>query len=476
MMRQRTRTADADKNLCRIFCGVGRHAGLPASAPGLAVGGTQRNVPENSCFPSARRLATLARSLSLAGMKKILLVEDDELIAAIYKKKLAGAGFDVSVAEDGLAAVKQMPVMHADLIVLDLLLPKLSGADVLRFIRQNRELKSTRVIVLSNAFLSKLGEQVAALGVDELLAKAAATPDLLIATINKVLERPAKVPAEAEPAVAAAPASPPPAEAEMPSPENVAPPKPSAPAVSPSRPRIQQSFFEQVPTIVKNLQDQCRDFLAAEDPAAQSQRLEGFERKVGFLAHMTGMAGCHRIAQLASAFEALLFELRERPSAINESSRHTITATSGLLVDFLNRTTQPDEQCLSPLKVLVVDDDAVSNRALVFALGRVGMHASSLTDPLKALENLRQNSYDAVLLDLNLPGMDGIALREQMRQMSRHEQTPAILITSYKEFAERARSILGSNDDLIAKPVMPIELAVKVTSHVLKRRSPASAA
>jgi two-component system sensor histidine kinase BarA len=112
----------------------------------------------------------------------------------------------------------------------------------------------------------------------------------------------------------------------------------------------------------------------------------------------------------------------------------------------------------------------VSNRALVFALGRVNLQATSLTDPVKALENLRQKSYDAVLLDLNLPGMDGIALREQMRQLPLHGQTPAILITSYADFAERARSKLGSSDDLITKPILPIELAVKVTAHVLKRR------
>jgi CheY-like chemotaxis protein len=405
-----------------------------------------------------------------AGMKKILLIEDDQLIASIYKKKLAAAGFEVAVAEDGLAAVKQLPAFGADLVVLDLLLPKLSGADVLTFIRQHKELKSTRVIVLSNAFLSKLGEQVVALGVDELLAKAAATPDLLITTINKVLERPAKEVPEARPAKTAAPA-PQPVDLFNQFAMATARESESAPPKKPAfRERILHDFFEQIPTLSKNVQDLTRDFLATTDSPTQLPRLEALTRKIGFLAHMTGMAGCHRIAQLASAFEALLFELQEKPASINESVRHTISATSALLVDFLNRANQPDEQSLSPTSILVVDDDMVSNRALVFALGRVNLQATSLTDPVKALENLRQKSYDAVLLDLNLPGMDGIALREQMRQLPLHGQTPAILITSYADFAERARSKLGSSDDLITKPILPIELAVKVTAHVLKRR------
>jgi DNA-binding response OmpR family regulator len=402
--------------------------------------------------------------------KKILLVEDDQLIAGIYKKKLAAAGFEVTVAEDGLAAVKQLPAVGADLVVLDLLLPKLSGADVLRFIRQHKELKTTRVIVLSNAFLSKLGEQVVELGVDELLAKAAATPDLLITTINKVLERPARLAPESKPAKPTA-AAPPPVDLfnqfAVATDRHASSAAPKQPAF---RVRLLHDFFEQVPTLSKNVQDLTREFLAATESAAKLPRLEALARKIGFLAHMAGMAGCHRISQLASAFEALLFELQEKPASINESVRHTIEATSAQLVDFLSRANQPDEQCLSPTTILVVDDDQVSNRALVFALGRVNLQASSVTDPIKALENLRQKSYDAVLLDLNLPGMDGIALREQMRQLPLHRQTPAILITSYADFAARARSMLSSSDDLIAKPIMPIELAVKVTAHVLKRR------
>ncbi|MGN6554323.1 MAG: response regulator transcription factor, partial [Verrucomicrobiota bacterium] len=70
-------------------------------------------------------------------MKKILLVEDDALIARIYRQKLTEAGFEVIVAPDGLEAMKQLPGLHADLVVLDILMPKLSGLDVLRFIRQD---------------------------------------------------------------------------------------------------------------------------------------------------------------------------------------------------------------------------------------------------------------------------------------------------------------------------------------------------
>ena len=99
-----------------------------------------------------------------------------------------------------------------------------------------------------------------------------------------------------------------------------------------------------------------------------------------------------------------------------------------------------------------------------------------MSDPFKALEKLRQSAYDAVLLDINLPGMSGIALCEEMRKLPQHESTPAIFVTGYSEFEPRARAIFKAGDDLISKPIMPVELTVKVIAHLLRRRLQAQAA
>ena len=117
-----------------------------------------------------------------------------------------------------------------------------------------------------------------------------------------------------------------------------------------------------------------------------------------------------------------------------------------------------------------MDDDVVSTRALLLALGRADLKPAGVGEPARALEKLRTTSYDVVLLDLNLPGMDGITVRQHMRELPLHQHTPVIFITGYADFAARARSALGRNDDLIAKPIMPVELVVKVITHVLKRR------
>jgi DNA-binding response OmpR family regulator len=141
-------------------------------------------------------------------------------------------------------------------------------------------------------------------------------------------------------------------------------------------------------------------------------------------------------------------------------------------MQWLERADQPDDQCLSPTTVLVVDDDAVSNRALIFALSRAGLKAKGANDALQGLKRLRQTTYDVVLLDINLPGMSGLTLYEHLREIPEHRQTPVIFMTSHAEFEARARSLLQAGDDFISKPILPVELTVKVTALVLKRRLP----
>jgi two-component system cell cycle response regulator DivK len=411
----------------------------------------------------------------MGSTRKILFVEDDVLVARIYRRKLEDAGFNVLVAEDGLLATKLLKEFRPDLVVLDLLIPRLSGLDVLKFIRQDPELKPTRVVVFSNAFLKNLWEEVAALGVHEMLLKSSVTPPQLIETVSKILDqvsaplivRSASAEEDSAPVKTAGPA----AEAASAAPA-AGKPKPvhHNESAAEFRRRIRRDFFTQIPAISKGLDQACREFLESADGAVGSSRLQALRRKIGFLTHMTSMAGCYRIAQLSSAFEALLFELELKPSSITDSTRHTVSSTVKLLADGLARAEQPDEQCFSPTTVLVVEDDAVSSCALLMTLARANLAASGVPDPFKALEKLRKNSYDLVILDINLPGMSGLSLCEQMRKLPLHGKTPVIFVTSYAEFEPRARAILNAGDDLIGKPVMPVELTVKVIAHTLQRR------
>ena len=109
------------------------------------------------------------------------------MVVDVYGAKLMREGFGVEVAEDGLVAVKMLAAMKPDIVVLDLMLPKLNGVEVLKYIRSTPALKDTPVIILSNAHMTRLGQEAAAIGAEMSLLKSSCTPSKLIDVINDLL-------------------------------------------------------------------------------------------------------------------------------------------------------------------------------------------------------------------------------------------------------------------------------------------------
>ena len=384
-------------------------------------------------------------------MKKILFVEDDALVTRLYSRKLSEAGYEVLVAGDGSIAVDRLLDTVPDLVVLDLMMPRLNGVEVLKVIRSHSVLKTVPVIVFSNVLLEQLREQVTALGVEEIMQKSGATPSTLIKTIQRILERASRT---ATPAAA--------------NPEKIE--SLTERVGTTFYTRIRKEFFDQIPAISQNFRESTREFLVSGDSASRMHQLEALSRKAGFVTQMANATSSHRIAQLSGAFEAFLFELRQNPGAITDSSRRTVQGVGEFLADFLSRADQADEQSLSPSEILVVDDDRVSIHALQLALNRASLDCTIAGDAAKALDLLKKASFDTVILDINLPVMDGTRLCRWMRELPLHKNTPVIFITMHEEFEPRARALLNSGDELISKPVMPTELVVKVITQILKSR------
>ena len=118
-------------------------------------------------------------------MKTILHIEDNPVEALAYRSPLTRAGYQVLSVEDGVAACKILHQGGPDLVLLDLLMPRFGGADVLKFIRDTPALKGLPVIVLSGVTFSDHGEKARELGVDRIFYKAECTPSLLIQAIQE---------------------------------------------------------------------------------------------------------------------------------------------------------------------------------------------------------------------------------------------------------------------------------------------------
>jgi len=103
--------------------------------------------------------------------KKILLVEDDEALAAVYKSRLELEEFETMEVNNGEKALAAAIEFRPDLILLDVMMPKISGFDVLDILRNTPETANIHVIMLTALSQPKDKEKAQSLGVDEYLVK-----------------------------------------------------------------------------------------------------------------------------------------------------------------------------------------------------------------------------------------------------------------------------------------------------------------
>ena len=103
--------------------------------------------------------------------KKILLVEDDTALAGVYKSRLELEGFEVREVNNGEDALSAAVEFKPDLVLLDAMMPKISGFDVLDILRNTPETANIRVIMLTALSQPKDKERPESLGVDDYLVK-----------------------------------------------------------------------------------------------------------------------------------------------------------------------------------------------------------------------------------------------------------------------------------------------------------------
>lgn len=109
-------------------------------------------------------------------MAKIAIIEDDQVINQMYRMKFEADGFDVATASDGETGVAMVKKFQPDLILLDLQMPHLNGAEALKLIRNSPAGKTIPVIVLTNLGEEEAPKSLRELGIHSYIVKANLTP------------------------------------------------------------------------------------------------------------------------------------------------------------------------------------------------------------------------------------------------------------------------------------------------------------
>ena len=125
------------------------------------------------------------------------------------------------------------------------------------------------------------------------------------------------------------------------------------------------------------------------------------------------------------------------------------------------------DKIAAAMRLLLIEDDAKLSRLLVRGLREEGFAVDATGDGDDGAWRAAENEYDAVILDVNLPGMDGFQVLEKMRAKGR--RTPVLMLTARGALQDRLRGLNGGADDYLKKPFDFEELLARI--HALLRRA-----
>lgn len=120
-------------------------------------------------------------------MKRVLLAEDDPFIIDIYAAQLKNDGYTIDIAKDGEMALEKIKNTRPDILLLDINMPKITGWELLKMVRDDASIKDLKVIVISNLDHGECTSIGAPLGVLKCFLKVQTTPDEISKAIKEIL-------------------------------------------------------------------------------------------------------------------------------------------------------------------------------------------------------------------------------------------------------------------------------------------------
>lgn len=120
-------------------------------------------------------------------MTKILLIEDDVFLLKMYRKKFQVAGYDVDTAQNGKDGLEKVPAYKPDLIVMDIMMPKLDGLAALDRLKADESTKHIPVLILTNLSSTEDAQTAVTKGAVGYLVKSNLTPDEIVDKIKTII-------------------------------------------------------------------------------------------------------------------------------------------------------------------------------------------------------------------------------------------------------------------------------------------------
>ncbi|MBA4386961.1 MAG: hypothetical protein C0404_03205 [Verrucomicrobia bacterium] len=388
-------------------------------------------------------------------MKKILIIDDDPIVRSTYWDKYTAAGYSVDAASDGESGLRKVEEFRPDLIQLDLMIPKFNGVEIIKVLRSSVEWKSVPVVVLSSTYNSDMVRVAWDAGATKCLSKLDTTPNRIVDAVHHILSPLEVLPAGNQPQTGQGQT------------ENDQEALISR-GLEASQVGLRRSFVTRSGQLSAELDKMAKAFSNSPERTARILRLNAMARTVHGLAGHSGLAGFQRIAHLSGALEVLIKDMLADARNMTASCIGTVTQAVHCLCALMAEINVATlDECRQAL-VLAVDDDPVSLETLSMALEKTGLKAIRLDNPELALRVLAQNHFDLIMLDVDMPTIRGFEVCRVLRKLEMNRDTPIVFVTSMSDYENRKTSEAAGGNDMIAKPFLMMELAVKALIHIVK--------
>ena len=231
-----------------------------------------------------------------------------------------------------------------------------------------------------------------------------------------------------------------------------------------------KELFDSAPKTIAALRNLLQEITRTTDELARQKSLLALCEKLHWLTGKAALPEVLPVWQMAAALEGLVNQLTQKTQNVTSSTLRTVASAVDLLEVLCRPNVRPDLAANPPIRLLAVDDDAISRHAVSLALRKALNKPDLAENGEAALALASQIPYDAIFLDVQMPGMDGFETCKKIHATEVNRTTPVVFVTCLRDFDARAKSTLSGGNDLIGKPFLIFEITVKALTLAFRGR------
>ena len=389
-------------------------------------------------------------------MRNILLLGADPATVFLYRSHFERAGIALASADLVEPLEDFIRLAQPNALLLDVSHPKTDGEAILRTIRAQPDFKALPVFALTDRQPAH-GSGLPLSGSTKSFQKLPSLVPAVVKAVTMALNSPDNPPVLQTDGKSKTQALTDTEQKLLPAPDEQPQNNANLPTLS-----------SETIALVEQLTESFRLFTHAKEEE-RLETLQKMQEQVKNLRRALLEDSSSALTAFASALARLLVTLSKDLSHVNASCLRTLSAALDVLAAAVADQEHQRQVEVGPARVLVVDDDSFSRRALQFALSCPDLELHEVDTIPSAIERLQQKDFDVIFTDARMLGNGD--LTAQIRKLPGGSATiPVVVVTPLPDFDARVQSNLSGSSDVVAKPFAPSELVVKAFTFAFKRR------